>query len=101
MDAISMFADHAIATGFRDLPADAVRAAKIFILDTFGVGLAGSAGPMARELAVASAAWGDGADARVWGVGAAGPRRPRRYATLIRCTTANSIACTKRRWCTP
>jgi len=67
MDAISGFADHVVATGFRDLPAEAVRAAKIFILDTFGVGLAGSAGPMARELAAASAAWGHGAGARVWG----------------------------------
>jgi 2-methylcitrate dehydratase PrpD len=73
MDAINTFADHVVATGFRDLPADAVRAAKIFILDTFGVGLAGSAGPMARELAAASAAWGNGADARVWGVGVSRP----------------------------
>jgi len=73
MDAISRFADHVVATGFCDIPADAVRAAKIFILDTFGVGLAGSAGPMARELAVASAAWGHGADARVWGAGIARP----------------------------
>jgi aconitate decarboxylase len=73
MDAISRFADHVVATGFRDIPADAIRAAKIFILDTFGVGLAGSAGPMARELVAASAAWGHGADARVWGVGVSRP----------------------------
>jgi aconitate decarboxylase len=73
MDAISTFADHVVATGFRDIPAAAVRAAKIFILDTFGVGLAGSAGPMARELAAGSAAWGHGADARVWGVGVSRP----------------------------
>lgn len=73
MDAISTFADHVVATGFRDIPADAVRVAKIFILDTLGVGLAGSAGPMARELAAASASWGHGADARVWGVGVARP----------------------------
>jgi aconitate decarboxylase len=73
MDAISTFADHVVATGFRDLPAEAVRAAKIFILDTFGVGLAGSAGPMARELAAASVAWGNGTDARVWGIGASRP----------------------------
>ena len=73
MDAISTFADHVVGTGFRDLPADAVRAAKIFILDIFGVGLAGSAGPMARELAAVSAAWGEGTDARVWGVGVARP----------------------------
>ena len=73
MDAISTFADHVVATGFRDLPAAAVKAAKIFILDTLGVGLAGSAGPMARELAELSAAWGQGDEARVWGVGCARP----------------------------
>jgi aconitate decarboxylase len=73
MDAIATFADHAVATRWRDLPDDAVRAAKVFILDTFGVGLAGSAGPMARELAAASAAWGEGREARVWGGGIARP----------------------------
>jgi aconitate decarboxylase len=73
MDAISTFAEHVVATSFRDIPAEAVRAAKIFILDTFGVGLAGSAGPMARELAAASAAWGNGAGARVWGFGISRP----------------------------
>ena len=69
MDAINAFADHVVATKFPDIPADAVRAAKVFILDTLGVGIAGSAGPMARELAVASATWGEGAEARVWGSG--------------------------------
>jgi aconitate decarboxylase len=73
MDAISTFADHVVATQFRDLPGDAVRAAKVFVLDTLGVGLAGSAGPMACELAAASASWGEGRDARVWGSGTARP----------------------------
>jgi aconitate decarboxylase len=73
MDAISAFADHVVAPRLRDLPDDAVRAAKVFILDTLGVGLAGSAGPMARELAAASAAWGEGREARVWGSGMARP----------------------------
>ena len=42
MDAISVFADHVVRTGFHDLPGDAVKSAKTFILDTLGVGLAGS-----------------------------------------------------------
>jgi aconitate decarboxylase len=67
MDAISTFADHVVATRFENIPSSAVRAAKVFVLDTLGVGLAGSAGPMARELAAASGAWGQGAEARVWG----------------------------------
>ncbi len=67
MDAISAFAEHVVATQWRDIPDEARKAAKVFILDTLGVGLAGSAGPMARELAAAAAAWGAGAEARVWG----------------------------------
>src|SRR5499427_3404515 len=73
LDPISIFAQHVIATQFRDLPDGVVRAAKIFILDTLGVGLAGSAGPMAHELAALSAAWGQGGEARVWGTGIARP----------------------------
>jgi aconitate decarboxylase len=73
MDAIRTFADHVVATRFQDIPGDAVRAAKVFALDTFGVGLAGSAGPMAGELAAASAAWGEGSEARVWGRGLTRP----------------------------
>jgi aconitate decarboxylase len=73
MDAIGAFADHVVATRFTDLPADALRAAKVFILDTLGVGLAGSTGPMARELAAASAAWGEGAEVRIWGLGISRP----------------------------
>jgi aconitate decarboxylase len=73
MDAIGTFADHVVANRFIDLPVDALRAAKVFILDTFGVGLGGSTGPMARELAAASAAWGQGAEARVWGMGMSRP----------------------------
>ena len=45
MDAIYKFADLIAATGYDDLPETAVRAAKVFLLDTFGVGVAGSAGP--------------------------------------------------------
>ena len=73
MDAIGAFADHVVTTRFRDIPADAVRVAKVFILDTLGVGIAGSTGPMARELAAASGTWGEGAEARVWGSGTSRP----------------------------
>ena len=49
MDAIAAFADHVVATRFQALPAEAVRAAKIFILDTLGVGIAGSGSSSARQ----------------------------------------------------
>ncbi|HML14837.1 MAG TPA: MmgE/PrpD family protein, partial [Xanthobacteraceae bacterium] len=73
MDAVNAFADHVVATGFCDLPEHAIRAAKVFILDTLGVGLAGSTGPMARELAALAATWGQGEEARVWGTGLSRP----------------------------
>jgi aconitate decarboxylase len=69
MDAIATFADHVVRTRFQDLPDDAVQAAKTFILDTFGVGAAGSSGPMASELADMQEIWGRRGEARVWGNG--------------------------------
>jgi aconitate decarboxylase len=66
-DAIRIFAQHVSRTRYEDLPAAATRAARIFILDTIGVGLAGSNGPRVAELIEASAAMlGDG-PARCWG----------------------------------
>ena len=73
MDAIFRFAEHVAGTGYDDLPEDAVRAAKIFILDTFGVGIAGSGGPWTDELVQVQAGFGEGAAARVWGRGDALP----------------------------
>lgn len=61
------FARHALAARFEDLPAEAVEQAKIFILDTFGVGISGSTAHGADELMSASRSWGSGTDATVWG----------------------------------
>lgn len=69
MDAIAAFADHVVRTGFQDLPGDAIDAAKTFILDTLGVGMAGSSGPMASELAETQETWGHRGEALVWGRG--------------------------------
>src|ERR1700680_3822811 len=69
MDTIAAFADHVVRTGFHDLPGDAVKAAKTFILDTLGVGMAGSGGPMACELAEMQESWGQRGEAHVWGNG--------------------------------
>jgi 2-methylcitrate dehydratase PrpD len=49
-DAIERFADHIVETNFSDIPDRAIQSAKTFILDTFGVGLAGSTGPYVKEL---------------------------------------------------
>jgi len=66
-DAICFFAEHVSRTRFEDLPAAAVRAARIFILDTIGVGLAGSNGAhVAGLIGSAAAMMGEG-PARCWG----------------------------------
>ncbi|MFM9849056.1 MAG: MmgE/PrpD family protein [Hyphomicrobiaceae bacterium] len=66
-DPIRVFAEHVSHTCFEDLPEAAICAARIFILDTIGVGLAGTNGPRVRELIESSAAMmGEGA-ARCWG----------------------------------
>ncbi len=66
-DPIRLFAAHVSRTRFEDLPEAAVRAARIFILDTIGVGLAGTNGPRVAELIESTAAtMGDG-PARCWG----------------------------------
>jgi 2-methylcitrate dehydratase PrpD len=66
MDAIAAFAEHVVRTRFDDLPAEALAAAKTFILDSFGVAVAGSAAPHAKQLLDAAMRWGSGRDARVW-----------------------------------
>ena len=49
-DAIERLADHVVETNFSDIPDKAVQSAKTYILDTIGVGLAGSTGPYVPEL---------------------------------------------------
>ncbi|MDP6344070.1 MAG: MmgE/PrpD family protein [Alphaproteobacteria bacterium] len=69
MDAIADFAAHVTDTGYDDLPPAAVRAAKVFLLDSFGVALSGGNGPWVREMIDTAGLWGDGRGARVWGSG--------------------------------
>ena len=69
-DAIEGFADHVIGTRFEDLPPEAVLAAKTFILDSIGVGLAGTRGPFVGELIGTFAETASQRHtARVWGYG--------------------------------
>src|SRR6185295_12814675 len=65
--AIRFFAEHVSRTRFEDLPAAAVRAARIFMLDTIGVGLAGSNGPRVAGLIESAAAMMGEGPARCWG----------------------------------
>ncbi|KAK5737810.1 hypothetical protein LTR17_006458 [Elasticomyces elasticus] len=61
------FATHALETKFEDLPKDAVDQAKVFILDTIGVGIAGSSAFGADALIAAATGWDAGGQASLWG----------------------------------
>ncbi|MEM8976135.1 MAG: MmgE/PrpD family protein [Pseudomonadota bacterium] len=69
MDSIASFAQHVVERSYDDLPESARSAAKALILDTIGVGIVGSSGPMAEELAQLHASDGAAGDARVWSLG--------------------------------
>ncbi len=67
MSVAARFAAHALGTGFDDLPPEAVARAKVFILDSLGVGIAGSSVPHSDALRAIAARWGDRQDVPVWG----------------------------------
>jgi 2-methylcitrate dehydratase PrpD len=81
------FAAHALGTRFEDLSADAVGQAKVFILDTLGVGIAGSSAFGADGILAAAGGWGGGAEATVWG------RRERAPATTAAMANAFQVHC--------
>lgn len=60
-------------TSFDNLPAEAVEAAKTFLLDTLAVGVAGRTGAWRDEAVAAALTWGDGGAARILGDGFAAP----------------------------
>ena len=69
-DAILRFAEHVAGTGYEDLPEPAAAAVRTFLLDTLGVGMAGSAGPWTRRFAETQRLSCPGDQARVWSHGA-------------------------------
>jgi len=66
-DPITRFAEHVTTTHYERLPDDAVRAAKTFVLDTIGVGIAGSGEAWAPRLLECASAWGQADESAVWG----------------------------------
>ena len=64
-----MFAEHVAGTGYEDLPEPAAVATRMFLLDTLGVGVAGSAGPWTRRLIETQRPSCPGDQARVWSHG--------------------------------
>jgi 2-methylcitrate dehydratase PrpD len=66
MTAAARFANHALETRFADLSGEAVERAKVFVLDSLGVGIAGSSVEGGEGLLRVAAGWGDPA-VPVWG----------------------------------
>ena len=95
-DPIHDFAAHAANTRLTDIPASAIAAAKVLILDTLGVGIGGSSGPRAAELRRRGGR--DGARGPTRGSGPRGERCLRRrppWSTPIRRIARNTTASTK------
>ena len=66
MTAAEQFAAHAIDTRFADLPAEARQRAAVYILDSLGVGIAGSSVDGGHGLLRVASGWGEPA-VSVWG----------------------------------
>lgn len=67
MDSIEQLTAHVVRTSFDDFPQNVVDAAKKFVLDSIGVGIAGSSGPWVGELVNAQESPPETGTARVWG----------------------------------
>ena len=67
MDALAALCRHVVDTRFEDLPEAAITATKTFVLDSLGVGIAGSCGPWVMELVEAEQRLAEGEDARLLG----------------------------------
>ncbi|WP_298233822.1 MmgE/PrpD family protein [uncultured Azohydromonas sp.] len=73
MNAADRLVAHLVSHDFDSLPSAAVEAAKVFILDAFGVGIAGSRHPRMTQVRQAMQALGTGSGATVWGSGETQP----------------------------
>ena len=80
MDPIHRFARHVAGARHAELPPDVVLAVKTFVLDTLGVGVAGSGDPLSARIAETVAGWGTGEEATVWG---SGQRLPAQGAAFV------------------
>ena len=80
MNPVVQLAEHVSRARYEDLTPEAVASTKTFLLDSFGVGVAGSWEPWAGKLANLAGAWGSGDEAPVW---VHGTRLPATSAALI------------------
>lgn len=63
------FVAHALNLRFEDIPAPVAEKAKIFLLDSLGVGIAGAGAPLTDTVRKTTLSWGTGDGVHVWGAG--------------------------------
>lgn len=66
-DLVSAFVAHGLNAKYADLPDAARRAARIFLLDSLGVGIAGAAVPLTKAVRMSAGRWAGPGGAFVWG----------------------------------
>jgi 2-methylcitrate dehydratase PrpD len=69
METTDRIVSHVVSAGLSDLGERDIEKAKIFLLDTLGVGIAGSSGANVAELLATVQGWGRGDEATVWVTG--------------------------------
>jgi 2-methylcitrate dehydratase PrpD len=63
---VERIAAHVTGTRYDDLPPSAVARVRTFLLDTLGVGIAGSSGAQVSDLVTLARGWGDQEESTVW-----------------------------------
>lgn len=77
---VDALVDHVLGARFEDLDETTLAKAKIFLLDSFGVGIAGSSGASMDALLATVGKWGSGDEATVW---VTGERMPAQLAAIV------------------
>lgn len=81
-------AGRVLNTRFEDLPANTIDRAKVFLLDTFGVGVAGCNGFRLKELIGVAQRWGKDDEATVW---VSGEKLPAGAAAFVNAYQIHSL----------
>lgn len=77
---VDLFARHVAAASFDRLSARDLEKVRVFLLDSIGVGIAGSSGASIAELKEIVGGWGSGDEATVW---VTGERLPAQLAAIV------------------
>ncbi len=88
-----LFSSHVANARYEELSAEAITKTKTFLLDTIGVGLAGTSDGNAARVLAAAELWGAGVDATAWHSGARLPAPSAAFsnAYLIHCLEYDCI----------